>query len=135
MSLACAHAAAAELGEPLYRYLGGPMARTLPVPMANILNGGKHAEDSTDFQEFMVMPLSAASFREGLRAVAEVYGALKALLRDRGLGTTVGDEGGFAPSLGGSEAAVELILEAIARAGYQPGADIAIALDPAATEL
>ena len=135
VSLACAHAAAAELGEPLYRYLGGPMARTLPVPMANILNGGKHAEDSTDFQEFMVMPLSAASFREGLRAVAEVYGALKALLRDRGLGTTVGDEGGFAPSLGGSEAAVELILEAIARAGYQPGADIAIALDPAATEL
>ncbi|PZC44797.1 MAG: enolase [Chloroflexi bacterium] len=135
VSLACAHAAAAELGEPLYRYLGGPMARTLPVPMANILNGGKHAEDSTDFQEFMVMPLSAASFREGLRAIAEVYGALKTLLRERGLGTTVGDEGGFAPALGGNEAAVELILEAIARAGYQPGADIAIALDPAATEL
>ena len=135
VSLACARAAAAELDLPLYRYLGGPTARTLPVPMANILNGGKHAEDSTDFQEFMVMPLGAASFREGLRAIAEVYQALKSVLRERGLGTTVGDEGGFAPSLGGNEAALEVILEAIAAAGYEPGADIGIALDPAATEL
>ena len=135
VSLACAHAAAAELDEPLYRYLGGPMARTLPAPMANILNGGKHAEDSTDFQEFMVMPLGASSFGAGLRVVAEVYGALKAVLRERGLGTTVGDEGGFAPALGGNEPALEVILQAIERAGYEPGADVAIALDPAASEL
>ena len=135
VSLACAHAAAADLGEPLYRYLGGPMARTLPVPMANILNGGKHAADSTDFQEFMVMPLGSASFAEGLRVVAEVYQALKAVLRERGLGTTVGDEGGFAPALGGNEPALAVILQAIERAGYAPGAEVAIALDPAATEL
>ncbi len=135
VSLACAHAAAAERGEPLYRYLGGPTARTLPVPMANILNGGRHAANSTDFQEFMVMPLGAASFREGLRAVAEVYHALHRVLRERGLATGVGDEGGFAPALGGNEPALELVLAAVERAGYRPGAEIAIALDPATTEL
>ena len=135
VSLACAHAAAAERGEPLYRYLGGPTARTLPVPMANILNGGRHAANSTDFQEFMVMPLGAASFREGLRAVAEVYHALQRVLRERGLATGVGDEGGFAPALGGNEPALELVLAAVERAGYRPGAEIAIALDPATTEL
>ena len=135
VSLACAHAAAAERGEPLYRYLGGPTARILPVPMANILNGGRHAANSTDFQEFMVMPLGAASFREGLRAVAEVYHALQGVLRERGLATGVGDEGGFAPALGGNEAALELVLAAVERAGYRPGAEIAIALDPATTEL
>ena len=135
VSLACAHAAAAERGEPLYRSLGGPTARTLPVPMANILNGGRHAANSTDFQEFMVMPLGAASFREGLRAVAEVYHALQRVLRERGLATGVGDEGGFAPALGGNEPALELVLAAVERAGYRPGAEIAIALDPATTEL
>ena len=135
VSLACAHAAAAELGLPLYRYLGGPTARVLPVPMANILNGGKHAAGSTDFQEFMVLPMGAASFREGLRMVAEVYHALKQVLAQRGLATSVGDEGGFAPALGGNEAALEVILEAIQTAGYWPGSDIALALDPATTEL
>ncbi len=135
VSLACAHAAADALRLPLYRYLGGPMARTLPVPMANVLNGGKHAHDSTDFQEFMILPVGAASFQEGLRMIAEVYQALKQTLQSRGLATSVGDEGGFAPSLPSNEAAVEVILAAIARAGYHPGEDIALALDPATTEL
>ncbi len=135
VSLAAAHAAAAELGQPLYRYLGGPMARTLPVPMANILNGGKHAEDSTDFQEFMVMPVGAPTFREGVRVVAEVYQSLKKTLAEQGLATGVGDEGGFAPSLPSNEAAIEIILNAIQAAGYEPGRDIALALDPAITEL
>jgi len=135
VSLAVAHAAAAAAGLPLYRYLGGPAAATLPVPMFNILNGGKHAENSTDFQEFMVMPAGAGTFAEALRMGAEIYQALKRLLHKRGLNTNVGDEGGFAPSLPGNEDAVAVVLEAITAAGYRPGRDIVIALDPASTEL
>jgi enolase len=135
VSLAVARAAADSIGIPLYRYLGGPAAHRLPVPMFNILNGGKHAPDSTDFQEFMVMPVGAPSFSEGLRAGVEVYHALKDVLHDRGDITSVGDEGGFAPSLPGNEEAVRVILEAIERAGYQAGTDVVIALDPASTEL
>jgi enolase len=135
VSMAVACAAAESVGMPLYRYLGGPNVSRLPVPMFNILNGGKHAEDSTDFQEFMVMPVGATSFREGLRMGVEVYHALKALLHDRGLSTSVGDEGGFAPSLPGNEEAVQVVLEAIEKAGYKPGEDAVIALDPASTEL
>ncbi|HWH37135.1 MAG TPA: phosphopyruvate hydratase [Candidatus Limnocylindrales bacterium] len=134
-SLACAHAAATAFGMPLYRYLGGAAARTLPVPMFNILNGGKHALDSTDFQEFMVMPVGAPTFGEALRAGAEVFHALRADLHDRGLATGQGDEGGFAPSLPSNEAAIEAILRAIERAGYRPGEEVAIALDPAVSEL
>jgi enolase len=134
VSLAVAHAAAESLGLPLYRYLGGAGARTLPVPLVNILNGGKHAVDSTDFQEFMIAPLGAPSFREGLRWAAETFHALGALLHERGLATTVGDEGGYAPSLGSNEDAIAAVLSAIERAGYDPGEQIAIALDPAATE-
>jgi enolase len=135
VSLACAHAAAAAHDEPLYRYLGGVGARVLPVPMFNILNGGKHAQDSTDFQEFMVMPVGAATFSEGLRAGAEIFAALRMILHDDGHATGQGDEGGFAPSLASNEAAVEVILRAIEKAGYRPGEDVAIALDPATTEL
>jgi enolase len=135
VSLAVAHAAAAEVGLPLYRYLGGPTAAMLPVPMFNILNGGKHAENSTDFQEFMVMPVGAPSFTEALRAGSEIYAALKKVLHDRGLNTNVGDEGGFAPSLPGNADAVEVVLEAVRAAGYTPGGDVFIALDPASTEL
>jgi enolase len=135
VSLAAAHAAAAAHDLSLFRYLGGAGARTLPVPMFNILNGGKHAQDSTDFQEFMVMPVGAASYAEGLRAGAEVFAALRAILHDDGHATGQGDEGGFAPSLASNEAAVEVILRAIERAGYRPGEDLAIALDPATTEL
>ena len=135
VSLACAHAAAAAHDEPLYRYLGGVGARVLPVPMFNILNGGKHAQDSTDFQEFMVMPVGAATFTEGLRAGAEIFAALRTILHDEGHATAQGDEGGFAPSLGSNQAAVEVILRAIEKAGYRPGEDVAIALDPATTEL
>ncbi|RME63222.1 MAG: phosphopyruvate hydratase, partial [Caldilineae bacterium] len=135
VSLAVAKAAAEALGLPLYRYLGGVSARTLPVPMMNILNGGKHAVNSTDFQEFMVMPAGAPSFAEALRWGAEVYHALKAVLHDAGFSTNVGDEGGFAPSLGGNVKAVEVILQAIERAGYRPGEDVYIALDPATSEL
>jgi enolase len=135
VSLAVAHAAAAAEHEPLYRYLGGAAARTLPVPMFNILNGGTHASDSTDFQEFMIMPAGAPSFREGLRWAAETYHALAAVLKARGQPTNVGDEGGFAPSLPANEAAMEVLLEAIERAGYRPGRDIVIALDPATSEL
>ena len=135
VSLAVAHAAAEGLGLPLYRYLGGASARVLPVPLVNILNGGKHAIDSTDFQEFMIAPLGAPSFREGLRWAAETFHALGALLHERGFATTVGDEGGYAPSLDSNEAAVSAVLEAIQRAGYDPGEQIAIALDPATTEL
>jgi enolase len=134
-SLACAHAAAAAYGLPLYRYLGGAGARTLPVPMFNILNGGRHAADSTDFQEFMVMPIGAPSYSEGLRAGVEVFHALRANLHDRGLATGQGDEGGFAPPLPSNEAAIEAVLRAIERAGYKPGEDVAIALDPAVSEL
>ena len=135
VSLAVAHAAAESTGLPLYRYLGGAGARTLPVPLVNILNGGKHAIDSTDFQEFMIAPLGAPSFREGLRWAAETFHALGALLHDEGLTTTVGDEGGYAPSLGSNEDAIAAVLNAIERAGYAPGEQIAIALDPATTEL
>jgi enolase len=135
VSLACAHAAAAAHDEPLYRYLGGVGARVLPVPMFNILNGGKHAQDSTDFQEFMVMPVGLATYSEALRAGAEIFGALRTILHDEGHATGQGDEGGFAPSLGSNQAAVEVILRAIEKAGYRPGEDIAIALDPATTEL
>ncbi len=135
VSLAVAKAAASELGVPLYRYLGGVSGRTLPVPMMNILNGGKHAANSTDFQEFMVMPAGAPTFAEGLRWGAEVYHSLKKVLGDAGYSTNVGDEGGFAPSLGGNVKAVEVILTAIEKAGYKPGEDIWIALDPATSEL
>jgi enolase len=135
VSLGVAHAAAEALGLPLYRYLGGAAARVLPVPLANVLNGGKHAIDSTDFQEFMIAPLGAPTFREGLRWAAETFHALGALLHERGFATTVGDEGGYAPSLESNEAAVAAVLEAIERAGYTPGEQIAIALDPATTEL
>ncbi|WP_373324329.1 phosphopyruvate hydratase [Tepidiforma flava] len=135
VSLAVARAAAESWGVPLYRYLGGPTARVLPVPMFNILNGGKHAPDSTDFQEFMVMPVGAPTFAEGLRMGVEVYHALKAVLHDAGHIVSVGDEGGFAPSLGGNEAAVEVVMQAIERAGYRPGEDVVLALDPATTEL
>ena len=135
VSLAVARAAAESVGLPLYRYIGGAGARTLPVPLVNILNGGKHAVDSTDFQEFMVEPLGAPSFREGLRWAAETFHALGGLLHERGLVTTVGDEGGYAPSLGSNEDAIAAVLSAIERAGYQPGEQIAIALDPATTEL
>jgi enolase len=135
VSLACAHAAASSHEVPLYRWLGGVGARTLPVPMFNILNGGKHAQDSTDFQEFMVMPVGLASFPEALRAGAEVFAALKKILHDEGYATGQGDEGGFAPSLGSNQAAIEVVLRAIEKAGYQPGDEVAIALDPAITEL
>jgi enolase len=135
VSLACAHAVAAEYGLPLYRYLGGVRANTLPVPMFNILNGGKHAADSTDFQEFMVMPVGAPTFSEALRAGAETFHALRGLLHDGGFATGQGDEGGFAPSLASNQAAIELVLKAIEKAGYKPGEQIAIALDPAVSEL
>jgi enolase len=135
VSLACAHAAAAAHDEPLYRYLGGVGARVLPVPMFNILNGGKHAQDSTDFQEFMVMPVGLATYGEALRAGAEIFASLRTILHDEGHATGQGDEGGFAPSLGSNQAAVEVILRAIEKAGYRPGEDVAIALDPATSEL
>jgi enolase len=135
VSLATAHAAASAHDLPLYRYLGGVGARVLPVPMFNILNGGKHAQDSTDFQEFMVMPIGAATFSDALRSGAEIFAALRTILHDEGHATGQGDEGGFAPSLGSNVAAVEVILRAIEKAGYRPGEDVAIALDPATTEL
>jgi enolase len=135
VSLAAARATANHFRMPLYRYLGGLGARTMPVPMLNILNGGKHAADSTDFQEFMVMPTGASTFREGLRWGVEVYHSLKKILHDRGYDTGVGDEGGFAPSLKSNEQALEVILEAIEKAGYAPGKDLRIALDPATSEL
>jgi enolase len=136
VSLAVARAAAAEVGLPLYAYLGGPNAHTLPVPMMNILNGGKHATGSSvDMQEFMVMPVGASSFREALRWGTEIFHALKQLLVERGQSAGIGDEGGFAPSLRSNEEAVEAVLHAIERAGYRPGRDVVLALDPAATEL
>ena len=134
VSLAVVRAAANYLDLPLYRYLGGVAARTLPVPMMNILNGGKHAEDSTDLQEFMVMPVGAPSFQEALRWGAETYHSLKRVLKARCYSTGLGDEGGFAPSLKSNEEAIEVILEAIEGAGYKPGVDLFIALDPAASE-
>jgi len=136
VSLAYARAEAAAAGKPLYAHLGGNDARVIPVPMMNILNGGAHTGwQSTDFQEFMVMPSGAPSFAEGLRWGAEIYHALKAVLKERGLGTQVGDEGGFAPALGSDEEALELIMAAIKQAGYEPGSQITIALDPATSEL
>jgi enolase len=135
VSLACAHAAASSHEVPLYRWLGGVGARILPVPMFNILNGGKHAQDSTDFQEFMVMPVGLPTFGEALRAGAEVFAALRTILHDEGHATGQGDEGGFAPSLPTNQAAIEVVLRAIEKAGYRPGDEVAIALDPAITEL
>jgi len=136
VSLAVAKAAASYTAQPLYRYLGGVSARTLPVPMLNILNGGAHTGwQSTDFQEFMVMPVGAESFREGLRWGTEIYHSLKAVLKKKGYNTNVGDEGGFAPALKNDEEALESILEAIQAAGYQPGEQVVIALDPATSEL
>ncbi len=135
VSLAAARAAAVSLNMPLYRYLGGVYAHVLPVPMMNIMNGGKHAANSTDFQEFMVMPVGAKSFAECLRMGAEIYHSLHKVLKGRGLGTTVGDEGGFAPSLATNEGAIEVILEAIQKAGYTPGGDVYLALDPATSEI
>ena len=135
VSLACAHAVAASYGLPLYRYLGGVGARILPVPQFNILNGGKHAQDSTDFQEFMVMPVGVESFSAALRAGAEIFAALRGILHDEGHATGQGDEGGFAPSLPSNEAAVELILRAIEKAGYRPGEEVGIALDPATSSI
>jgi len=133
VSLACAHAAAAALGMPLYRYLGGVDAHVLPVPMFNILNGGKHAQNSSDIQEFMLVPAGVATFHEAVRFGAEVYAALRSVLHDRNASSNVGDEGGFAPSLPSNAAAIEVILEAIAAAGYHAGRDCFLALDPAAS--
>ncbi|MEA2609316.1 MAG: enolase [Chloroflexota bacterium] len=135
VSLACAHASAAAVDLPLYRYIGGVGARTLPVPFFNILNGGKHAENSTDFQEFMVAPVGVATFGDAVRAGAEVFHALRSILHDQGFSVGQGDEGGFAPSLPSNEAAVEVILRAIEQAGYRPGEDVAIALDPATSSI
>jgi enolase len=135
VSLAAAHAAAAEEGLPLWRYLGGDAAHVLPVPMMNVLNGGAHADNKVDFQEFMIVPVGASSFSEGLRVGAEVFHALKRTLHDRGLGTAGGDEGGFAPDLGSNEEALQMLVAGIEAAGYRPGEDVAIALDPAASEI
>jgi enolase len=134
VSLAAARAAAMEQGLPLYRYLGGVNARTLPVPMMNILNGGAHADNSVDIQEFMVMPLGAETFAEALRMGAEVFHTLRKVLKDKGMSTNVGDEGGFAPNLASNEIAIQTVVEAIEKAGYRPGEDMFIALDAAATE-
>ncbi|CAA9394453.1 MAG: Enolase [uncultured Pyrinomonadaceae bacterium] len=134
VSMATARAAAAFLELPLYRYIGGANAKTLPVPMMNIVNGGAHADNNVDFQEFMVMPVGAASFSEALRAGAEIFHNLKSVLKKRGYATSVGDEGGFAPNLKSNEEAIETILEAIEKAGYAAGEDIMLALDPAASE-
>ena len=135
VSLAVARAAAADCGLPLYRYLGGPMARVLPVPMMNILNGGAHASNNVDAQEFMVVPIGAETFPEGLRIGVEVFHALKKVLGKMGLSTAVGDEGGFAPMLPSNEGALDVVMQAIEAAGYEPGKDVAIALDVAASEL
>jgi enolase len=134
VSLATARAAAASCGMPLYRYVGGLNANLLPIPMMNILNGGAHADNSIDFQEFMVMPVGAASFSEALRMGTEVFHHLKAVLKKKGLSTNVGDEGGFAPNIGSNEEAIEIVIQAIEAAGYKPGEDIYIAMDAAATE-
>ena len=134
VSLACAKAAAQETGQELYRYLGGVGGHTLPIPMMNILNGGSHADNSIDFQEFMIMPVGAPSFSEALRMGAEVFHNLRSVLKSKGLSTNVGDEGGFAPNLGSNEEAIMCILQAIEKAGYRPGEDVYIALDAAASE-
>jgi enolase len=135
VSLAAAKAAAAEAGLPLWRYLGGEAAHVLPVPMMNVLNGGVHADNKIDFQEFMIVPVGAGSFAEGLRTGAEVFHALKRILHERGLGTAVGDEGGFAPDLDSNEAALGALIAGIEAAAYRPGEDVAIALDPATSEV
>jgi enolase len=135
VSLAAAKAAAAEAGQPLWRYLGGEAAHVLPVPLMNVLNGGAHADNRVDFQEFMVVPVGASSFSEALRLGVEVFHALKRTLHERGLGTAVGDEGGFAPDLDSNEAALEALVRGIEAAGYRPGEDLAIALDPATSEI
>lgn len=135
VSMACARAAANDAGEPLYRYLGGPMARTLPVPMMNIVNGGAHATNTVDFQEFMIVPVGATTFHDALRTGTEIFHSLKKVLVKRKLATGVGDEGGFAPDLPHDEDAIKVILEAIEGAGYKPGAEVALALDCAASEL
>jgi enolase len=134
VSLACAKAAAQITGQPLFRYVGGVNGRTLPVPLMNILNGGSHADNSIDFQEFMIMPVGAATFSEALRMGAEVFHSLKSVLKKQGYSTNVGDEGGFAPNLKSNEEAVTVILEAIEKAGYKPGEDVYMALDPASSE-
>ena len=134
VSLAVAKAASDELGIPLYRYIGGTNAKTLPVPMANILNGGAHSSAPIDFQEYMVMPVGASTFKEGIRCVAEVFHNLKNILHDKGLSTTVGDEGGFAPDLKDNEEPLKVIMQAIEKAGYKPGEDVCIAMDPASSE-
>ncbi len=134
VSMAVAKAAAEELGLPLYQYLGGINARTLPVPMMNILNGGKHADNNVDLQEFMIMPMNALSFREALRMGSEVFHTLKKVLKEKGYNTAVGDEGGFAPDLKSNEEALQVIVQAIEKAGYQPGEDVFLSLDPAASE-
>ena len=134
VSLACAKAAAIETGQDLYRYIGGVNANTLPIPMMNILNGGSHADNAIDFQEFMIMPVGAETFSEGLRWGTEVFHRLKSVLKDKGYSTNVGDEGGFAPNLKSNEEAIEVILKAIEKAGLRPGEDIYIALDPASSE-
>lgn len=134
VSLAVAKAAAMDAGQPLYRYVGGVSANTLPVPMMNILNGGSHADNSIDFQEFMVMPIGASTFSEALQMGAEIFHTLKKVLHDKGLSTNVGDEGGFAPNLKSNEEAIETVVKAIEKAGYKPGSDVFIALDPAASE-
>lgn len=134
VSLATARAAAAELEIPLYRYLGGPLANVLPVPLMNVINGGAHAANNVDFQEFMIVPLGAPSFREALRWGAEVFASLSKVLASKGLLTGVGDEGGFAPNLSSNEEALEILVDAIAKAGYQPGTQVALALDVAASE-
>ena len=135
VSLAVAKAAAASLGRPLYSYLGGVNAKTLPVPMMNILNGGQHADNNVDIQEFMVMPVGAADFAEALRMGTEIFHSLKAVLKDKGYVTSVGDEGGFAPNLASNEEALQIIVSAIERAGYRPGDDVRLALDVAASEM
>lgn len=134
VSLAAAHAAAQETNQSLYRYVGGVNANVLPIPMMNILNGGSHADNSIDFQEFMIMPVGAETFSHALRMGAEVFHNLKAVLKDKGHSTNVGDEGGFAPNLGSNEEAIQFVMQAIEKAGYKPGDDIAIALDPASSE-
>ena len=135
VSLAAAKAAASENGMTLWRYLGGEAAHVLPVPMMNVLNGGAHADNRVDFQEFMIVPVGASSFGEGLRTGVEVFHALKRTLHDRGLSTAVGDEGGFAPDLDSNEAALGMLIEGIEASGHRPGEDVAIALDPATSEL
>ncbi|NLV88283.1 MAG: phosphopyruvate hydratase [Tissierellia bacterium] len=135
VSLAVAKAAADELGMPLYQYVGGINSKTLPVPMMNILNGGAHADNNVDIQEFMVMPVGALNFREALRMGAEIFHSLKSVLKSKGLNTAVGDEGGFAPNLSSNEEALKTIVEAIEKAGYKPGEEVALALDVAATEM